>query len=151
MDTWRRRFPITHFVATALVTKARSDDPTFSRAERALYVASTFWAAVAGHRLAVHLGPEAEDRMRVAAAAFASIGAADIARALRGAVAELPQSPSPAWLQERAELLETRLLASVDRVDDLIAQFVADHMSQDSSSAPDRRAGRPRRLVQAPS
>jgi hypothetical protein len=151
MDMMRRTFPIANFVLTALRKKAASDDPAFSRAERALYVACTFWAAVARHRLAAHLGSEAEARLRAAGAAFSAIGAAEISAAVAAAVAELPQPPSPVWLQERAGILEFQLLGAGDSLDELIAQFVTEHLSAESSAEPRRRVSRPPRIVQGQS
>lgn len=148
MDEPARQFPIVNFVLTALITKSASENPTFSRAERALFVACTFWASVARRRLAAHLGSEAGARLRAASAAFAGIGAARIAAALNAAVAQLPQSPSPVWLQERAEALEAQLLDAGELIDDLIAKFVSDHMCADSSAARRARVGRPRRFDQ---
>jgi hypothetical protein len=126
MDTSRSHFPITNFVLQALLKKkAEAQITEFSRAEGVLFNACEFWVAVAARELATYLGSQSVPRLLVAFEAFSEIGAVRVASALRLAIRDWPDAPTPQWLQQQAVELEARFLDTEDSVDQLIARFAS--------------------------
>jgi hypothetical protein len=126
MGTWRGHFPITSFVLLELLRKAEAGGREFSRAERVLFTACEFWAAVATRSLAVYLKIDPVERLDAACVAMASIGAIRVADVARVVLAEHLGSGIPARVRELAVDLENRLLNGPgDNVDQLIASYAA--------------------------
>ena len=129
MDTWRGHFPLTGFIRQALLKKeADGDALEFSSAEKILYTACQFWAALASRELDRYLGNQSISRLILAFEAFSSIGAVRVASVLRVAIGDWPEHPSVSWLGEHAQELESRLLDTDESVDQLIAQFASEHL-----------------------
>lgn len=126
MDTWRGHFPITSFVLLELLRQADADGREFSRAERVLFIACEFRAAVTTRSLAAYLKVDAVERLDAACVALACIGAIRVADVVRAVLSEHPESGRPARVPELAADLEKRLLNTPgDNLDQLIASYAA--------------------------
>jgi hypothetical protein len=126
MGAWRGHFPITSFVLLELLRKAEAGGRDFSRAERVLFTACEFWAAVATRSLTTYLKVDAIERLDSACVALASIGAIRVADVVRVVLGEHPASGRATPVRELAADLENRLLNTPgDNVDQLIASYAA--------------------------
>ena len=139
-DTWRRLLPVTSFVLEALELKASAETMPLSRPERLLVTACQFWVAVGSKSVANLLGSMAEERLRAAYIAFYTIGAVQVARSLRVMIGECPPEPSLQWLQARAAALEKTLVEADDAINNLIADYALDHISDRHDGTPGRGA-----------
>jgi len=126
LDAWHGHLRVTYLRLLPILTRAALGDSEFSRAERILYTACEFWAAIAARTLVSHLGSQVDDKLQSAATAFSEIGAMDVADALNRARDDLASGITKQQSRERLHALEDELRMTTDTVDQLIAHF-ADH------------------------
>jgi hypothetical protein len=123
--------------ATLLLTFRRraQGGAVFSHAERALFMACEFWAAVRSRKLASHLDVDSIDTLRYMSIIYAGIGALGVAHAVIAAIGELEDASRPQDPYECLVNLQEQLLDSNDPVDQLIAAL-AEKLGLDSGGGP---------------
>jgi hypothetical protein len=102
--------------------KAARNLAPFSAAERAIFTACEFWAAVCDRELASYLGPHPLEALRYAGILYVATGAQGVANGIIVAVKELECDSIPQQ-QRCLSRLQARLLESRDPVDPLIARL----------------------------
>ena len=118
-----------------LLDRAAAGQSALSRAERHLWVASEFWAAVNACELDAHLDSGADDPLRAARFAFSGIGADEVVDALHQAASGLTGTQPGSARRNCIADLENQLLRVPDPVDELIAQFAAQYLRNQQHSA----------------
>jgi hypothetical protein len=135
--TWRGHRPITHEVLLSILQRAAADKDDFSRAERILYMACEFWAAIAARTIAKDLGSDVVRSLQNAIIAFSTIGAMSVVGTLNAALGDLVNAPTNQHRRECLSALERDLSGTKDPVDQLIARF-AEKLKQCSDACADR-------------
>jgi hypothetical protein len=121
VDAWSGHFPITSIALLSVLNRAAAGQEEFSQAERALYVACEFWAALNARELEAHLNLDVADPLHDARFAFSAMGAEHLVNTLLEAVippGDLTQDQHRQWIAT----LEEQLLRVADPVDVLIAR-----------------------------
>lgn len=137
-NDWRGHFPVTSVALLSLLHRAAADQSEFSRAERILWIACEFWAAVNARELNAYLDTELGDHLRDARSAFSAIGATIVVKTLRQIAAGTTGSVSKGARHKRISDIEERLLRLPEAVDMLIARFAWRYLCEehrDSKSA----------------
>lgn len=109
----------------SILSRAALGASHFTVAERGLFVACEFWAAVKARTLSSHLGANALEQLQIAATTFKAIGAADFAYQLDCTLGELPYLGGDEQRRQCIAVLESCLLLTTDPVDELLARFAA--------------------------
>lgn len=105
------------------LTSAAREHVQFSSAERALFTACEFWAAVCSRTLASHLALSPLDALRSAGIVYAAIGANEVVVDVIAAIVELKLASQPQVQHQCVTKLQERLLGTRDPVDQLIARL----------------------------
>ncbi len=123
---WLGHYPITVFVLEALA-KELSDNPASEppRAEKVLFVACAFWAAVAMETLDDYLSGDMIDRLQSARAACVDIGATAVAAVLQRHLDDLPRYADELSAKRLVAGMQTELARAGDDMDELIAHYAA--------------------------
>jgi hypothetical protein len=122
VDAWRGHFPITSIALLSILNRAAAGQEEFSQAERILYVACEFWAAVNALELEAHVDLDVADALHDARFAFSAIGAEHLVNTLLQVDAPTGDRMQDGHRQWIATLQE-QLLRVADSVDVLIARF----------------------------
>ena len=125
---WPGHTPTTSKLLLRVLLRAQSGDQRFSYAERVLFTACEFWAAVQNHTLEGYLGLDASHQLRVAEEAFAVIGLVSTPALLRLERSQLSDQASPAALREMAARIEDALGRSEERVDVKLGVFACNRL-----------------------
>jgi hypothetical protein len=120
---WSGHSAVTRMKLLEILERAGEGSDDFSMAERILYTACEFWAAVEAGTLGEFLGPRAVQQLRRSAFAYSSIGAAGVARELELTVAVLSQAGTSDGRRECIGSLQERLRQSAEPISDLIDRF----------------------------
>jgi hypothetical protein len=131
---WRGHSQVTSVALLSLLERAAAGQTEFSRAERLLYVACEFWAAVNAREIDAHLSSEVGDPLRDVRFAFSAIGAKHVVKILHQAAVEATGSRSKDARKERIADIEEQLLCVPDPVDTLIARFAWRHLREEQRS-----------------
>jgi len=126
MGTWRGHLRITYEMLLPILERAAAGATDFSRAERILYTACEFWAAVGTRSLVTHLGSEVVDNLQSAIFAFSTIGAEHVENTLNAVFSDLANAPTKQARLQCLAALEDDLSKTRDAVDQLIARFAED-------------------------
>jgi hypothetical protein len=112
----------------SLLDRVAAGQQDFSRAERHLWVASEFWAAVNSSELDAHLDSAASDPLCDARFAFSAIGAERVVDALLRAAVGAAGAQALGLRRHLIADLESELLSVPDPVDMLIARFAGQYL-----------------------
>jgi hypothetical protein len=123
ISPWGGHLPITSEMLLPILQRAASGANDFTYAERILYTACEFRAAVAARTIVTHLGSETRDNLHNAILAFTALGALRFASALSAALCALTDTPTKRHLYRRLRALENDLIDSKESIDHLIADF----------------------------
>jgi hypothetical protein len=126
LASWTGHSPITTKVLMSLFERAAVGDYDFSQDERALYLASEFWAATVANELSGHLGADPISRLQGAGLAFLKIGATALSHSIFKGIDELRRASIGTSFDECVGKMERGLQMTLDPVDLLLAQF-AEH------------------------
>jgi hypothetical protein len=126
LDRWRGHFRIAHEVLLPILLRAAAGDNDFTRAERILYTACEFWAAIQARSIVTHLGSKTADNLLNAIVAFSAIGALHVASTLSAGYNDLAIARTTQRLLEALTALENELSKTLDPVDHLIACYATD-------------------------
>ena len=121
---WGASLPAACAALIPLLEQSAEKGEEFPLAERALFMACDFWAAVVSGTLPTYLARDAAGKLRYMAIVYSGIGAPKLARMLAGGAAELHDAVS---LECRAACLirlQIRLVEAQGSVDQLIAGMV---------------------------
>jgi hypothetical protein len=121
MICWQGHYPATQEALLGILVRASCGCEAFSRRERALYIASEFWAAVASRTLDEHLKTDAAEKLHQAWAAFLILEASNIANVV-GQVAQHPnQFTTKRWSRSYVANLERRIRRVSRDVDQMLS------------------------------
>lgn len=121
MICWQGHYPATQGALLRIMVRASRGCEIFSRRERALYIASEFWAAVASGTLDEHLKIDAAEKLHQAWAAFLILEASNIANVV-GQVAQNPnQLTAKRWPRSYAANIERRIRRVSRNVDQILS------------------------------
>jgi hypothetical protein len=121
MICWQGHYPATQVALLGILVRAARGCKVFSRRERALYVASEFWAAVASRTLDEHLKNDASEKLHQAWAAFLILDAPRIANVV-GQVAQHPSRlTTKRWPRSSAANIERRIRRVSCNVDQMLS------------------------------
>lgn len=123
MDRWQGHLPMASARLRSTLTRTAPDPTQFSSAERAIFTACEFWAAVCSRKLALHLGVAPIDALRYASILYAAIQADSVAADLIVAIDELKRTANSQEQHQCLAKLQERLLGTRDPVDELIARL----------------------------
>jgi hypothetical protein len=123
MIRWQEHLPAASATLRSTFGKAVRDRAPFSAAERAIFTACDFWAAVCARELAPYLGPHPLEALRYVGILYVAIGAHGVASSIIVAVQELECDSIPQQQQRCLSRLQSRLLEARDPVDSLIARL----------------------------
>ncbi len=123
---WLGHYPITVFVLEALAKKlsdsAAAEPP---RAEKVLFIACAFWAAVAMDTLDDYLSGDMIHRLQSAHAACLDIGATAVPAVLQRHLDNFPRQLDELGAKRLVAGMQTQLSDAGDDMDELIAQYAA--------------------------
>jgi hypothetical protein len=122
MNGWGGHRRATSEALFAVLLKAAGGGE-FSRAERVLFTACEFWAAVNNRSLRQHLSDSAIARLQDAEESFETIGLVSVAALLRSGRISLTGASPPVPLRRVAATIEETLTRTAEPVDELIADF----------------------------
>ena len=120
---WLGHYPITVFVLAEILNKWPGTlGPEMPRAERVLFIAASFWAAVNEDTLNDYFDSDIIGRLQNAAEAFTEIGARKTAAALKRHLNALCRKTAALDARQLATDLQMEFARPFDEVDELIAR-----------------------------
>lgn len=125
-DGWHGHLPITQLRMLSILERCTLGRSDFTLAERGLYTACEFWAAVKTHTLNAHLGSDAAERLRQASLVFTAMGAVHAGRSIDATRRGLATPLTPQQRRRRVSALEGQLRSVDEPIDQLIARFAQD-------------------------
>jgi hypothetical protein len=123
-DRWREYLPGASAALVPLLAASSERGAEFPHAERAMFMACEFWAAVTSRRLVQYLGTDGIGTLRYMVIVYLAIGAPVSARAISRAVACVRGCSTPEARQACLINLQLRLVATKEPVDTLLAGLV---------------------------
>ena len=129
MAIWGGHKPATSAVLLVLLTKASAGGASFSYAERVLFIACEFWAAVRNRTLHDYLTDDAQTKIREAEEAFGAMRLPGVGKLLRQGYLESKGADPPQSLAQLAAHMEDQLAHIEEPVDEAIEQFVCRWLS----------------------
>ena len=120
---WGGHSAVTRSKLLEILERADGGCEDFSMADRILFTACEFWAAVEAGTLKAFLGTTALEQLRCSAFAYKAIGAAEVARELEVALRVLSLADTSHGRTECIESLQDRLRSSAAPTGDLIDKF----------------------------
>ncbi len=108
------------------MTTATTGSAKVSRSEKALFTACEFWASARNRSLLGQLAEDPITQLRAAEASFTVIGLAEAAGVLRRARVDLTETFPPPEFRDVIELIEKCLAASIEPVDQVLADFAGE-------------------------
>ena len=137
MICWQGHYPATREALLGILVRASSGCEAFSRRERALYIASEFWAAVASRTLDEHLEIDAAEKLHQSWAAFLILDASKIANVV-GQVAQHPnQLTTKRSPRSYAANIERRIRRASCNVDQMLSDCAGKANGLSPVSSPD--------------
>jgi hypothetical protein len=121
---WREHLPTASAELSPLLSQAAERGGEFPLAERAMFMACEFWAAVAGRTLPKYLGADGIGTLRYMTIVFLAMGAPLSARSIARAVACMNSASTPEAHHACQIALQSRLLAAKEPVDALLTALV---------------------------
>jgi|GEM_PF-1289302 len=150
MKRWQGRLPLSSRALAAVLDRATNGGGQFSQAERALFTACEFWAAVEGRTLLAYLGAEPTEPLCYLSIVLAAMGTPNVARALVEAVGALREAGTASARAACLNALQMRLLQTADRVDLGVARMaIALRLDSGRESIAADRAGMPATTARA--
>ena len=129
MAIWDGHKPATSAALLVLLTRASAGGESFSYAERVLFVACEFWAAVRNRTLHDYLTDEGQKKIREAEEAFRAMRLTGVGALLRLGYLESTGADLPQSLAQMAANMEDQLAHIEGTVDEAIEQFVCRWLS----------------------
>jgi hypothetical protein len=126
---WSGHFPVTCVAMMSVLERATDGEPSFTPAERILFVACEFWSAFNAGELDSYFDLKAQDPTRDARLALRIVGAVKLANTLDRGV--LGSAIGRAGIRRRGRLLhvEAKLRGIAEPVDLLLARFAWRYLS----------------------
>ena len=121
VNRWQGLLPCASLALSALLERAVRGGGQFTVAERSLFSACEFWAAVETRTVAAHLGAHAADTLRNLSIVYSAMGAHHVARVLMAGIGEIDITASPSVRFACLTALQQQMASTADPVDQLIA------------------------------
>ena len=121
--SWPGHLEITSKSLLSILERSTNGAGDISIAERSLFMACEFWAAIKTRTLAQHLGANASGTLPIMGMIFSTLGATGVARDIDAARTDLATMAGDRHRQRCVNDLQNRLLLTEEPVDTLLARF----------------------------
>lgn len=131
MTSWQGHHAVTTEALVRLLERAELDGEAFSPRERALFVTSEFWAAVASLTLDEYLKQDALEKLRQAAAAFLLLHELKVAELVQQTLHE--HAATTRLPRANVDSLQREILYAARDMDEKLAKFAMRGNSRERS------------------